>query len=1744
MNVEPVRSQEAEPTKRSSVQKGGFKGRKVAKKEVLSKEVPRFERMLFLPIRTFTGKAYRAVGEHVFHETPVKVVSTLGYYGSAVVESLAEAVEKGAGYITKQEVGGVAIDLLAGAGSIATRASFEEAGVQQQATLDLLSKGVTFVGMPGVASAIKVGDAAGQANLTVASAHVWAFSKVFAKLFKYLGLPVMKYAIQIPASWVKHAASYFKKQYETLGKDSTWLQEHFIERGDKLLAQAYRVEQSTQAYFNMIASMVDQERFKKKDTKIQTPRTTPKLTGKEFLLLSQDEQKSIVYLAYKDTIRDKQQKLQSVAVTKWLDHVLTTYNALSQEDVSKFTPVQFEKLSKAEQLKLLELVHQDISRVYMNKRRDISAYRKAILHDEPFDMQNTSFKNKDDLLLFVARRFNQLPAKEQARMLDLSKDTIHALTYEEQTGLIELLIVKQQKKLSEELTPVQRTEVEHHLKRLEEMLHIKERNRKDAGIIEVTFRTSLTGKEKAIVRQLLNEKIEAVQVSKDSIHETTQALEQQLTERLSGIDQATDEDVLEAASMFQSLAYLKGVEQAAHEQFIQEERAEERLSKEVQALPKGKKVVKEEIDAQVGQKVKTPGMVQKPFLLGGNIVQKAFEHAFWGLSFVPRGAGWMATPQRVEYLVKGAANWIEYAQALASFTSLLSSGAGMVGFSAVSDRLNQASGAINWASNMTVDAILKTEEATIGVLKAISGFEKASWQNYIGPFFNLMGTSAELKGVAAQMKPLTQEFAKLKEQYQEGVVSAQDLGKQFDSVTDKIKEQFSGFIRDFIQKNPGAQVGKILGMDFQKICSIVAKKVPQDSPEFYNAVFFEMETTWASMIQEVTATIPTTGWIFRSPIVAGPEAGAFSVQGSEFLMKGLTDLHNKMQTIDQQIHAAEDAAKSLQALKESWAGWLAVASGGMDPNRVKSIESWHETLSQNFENAVWWAEKAQLVGIGNLRLAQGQMNCFANYAQQKETFQKAAGNIKWLASHGEGAERWLYSYLPLGQYIPTTAQIVSAGLSLYGATIDYASGMFAIKCITKLTAHSLRTTAPVIAKCVQPFWYSVASLTEETGKGLGKAAFHGFAFIGEKAQDVADEVYKVGYEAVKGEAYIDPKRIKQFLELSSDQKAHIRYVVLSSPKSSSIMNDLNAIVHRTKQSDNPETERRDFETHLASALLDPKDQERLAERILQVYDQLDLDEQNLFSPVLFLSLEPHERQRLIDIIREHGTITERDTIEDLIVQLNQQMSEERAQLETISVKEFETLTPKEQDDLRFRLIFSEAYKEKYLKHLRDQPDIAFVEQWKEYKSSSNIRNLLQLLPKLQEHEKAVLTPGDLHEMGEARMLQPYEILKDHAKLPFHELKDLEKRAKVHALNDREQALYTVLKELKVLEDVRNIHKLQGLREHALALSVALFNNCLRPAQKHKIYNVTRDEFDTLSVKEKKDVVDVLLKTSTLQAKEKLLLEDYRHSLDRSIKQDREAEGYILEAFAKLPAVSRAEFRRKQQLDKQVLQVAQDAAKECRNEAVREKRKLYAERNERIHRMKMGSYASLERVQHEEEMIRKLDAQIEEQEKIKKHFEQFLKQQGISLPPSEDIGRRATAIEAEKIKLKELDLSPELLKQGPDAVIDEVLKGMQASFEKESLATLKSQIDFFTAQQIRLPKNVPPLQKAVLRKQIDLLTAIRNKKLPKEPPPIQKQMRIEKSFDEPFTVPSKTGFFARLSNFFSGIWSAIFKRRKR
>ena len=1454
-----------------------------------------FQQLVVLPAKTATGKALRGIS-YLTNQTAVKTLSLAGYYGSAVGEVTFKNLE----WLVNNLPLGEAAEIALTFGEEVIKASAEEVIAGQRAYAAIPGQIAQAVGAVGtaipkaktvarglqaVASGLGVAaqgaEAAGALNVGLGVARVQVASQAGHSVSKLIAPQVLNIARK-PFGWIATFFSRLKEFSRGQAEDPSWLREKFIDKGDRLLGDAWRMNQSAQEYYDQMAASAEVQA-----QKITKLRVSPEINLNQFKALAHEEKEAIVYLLRtaakrlhltSETFQRFEAALEKYHIkdTAKVDSVFRTivqeYNKLSQKELLALTPLQFDSMQPHEKNKLIYLVRIRTADLSVEDRRRLRTYQKAItsiaeaekkLNDakaagkqgkEIDDLQgkvNQAKKNvqkleqEEETHHFLLEQFNKLPQDVKTAVLDISSEAMGEFSLDERRALLSLLVTKTSsklEKLDKEKNKTEAKRLTEDLKRLQEIATLDTHNKKDIKKIAACFSKYLSAKEKANIRKLFNQKITITEASQEQVQQASSKLKDDLQAKLDAIEKSkgkeTDLDLLETAELIESLAYLSQIENQLA------------LKNKVPAapLPKAVAISPQAIERAIGTDVRQRGILARAVDTVGQIAETALWGAGKGVSIGFQRAGDIASAQNVERVLNTAAHVTEHLEAYASATSLLGAGLGYLGADSISTGLEAAAQGIKKASNMYIDGILWTEGRLFGVLKKISDFEKVSFRDYVAPAISYLAqATGGLQSIAQRMDPLTKQLQHLEEQFLSKKITAAKIGKKFEAYLRKVQRDFGPYITDFVSKNPDSKLKNLMELNYKTICDTILKANPgmkKGTVKFYEEMFKQLQSNWTSCVAEVTKAIPTTGWIFKEPVVPGPVESTFSVQaeGAANLVRDIQTAATNIDLLSWKIQEARHAQKALKVLQQNSIGKL-LSQARIPRKYFDKVGEMHRAFQSTIQERIRWAEGVQPMLEGNLEVLRSQTNHFADYASGYETLR----NIK---KTGEAAASWI-PYV--GSYIPSL-------INVYGAYVDYTTRQFVVKIMARTASRSMRIMAPYMGKLVQPSLHRLASLSESAGTTLGSFARSAIATLGDTAERALKDFAITIYEDDVQESYIDQARIKNFQALTTEEKAHLLFVALSSPKAEKERRELYKLLKKVDlpKADSTTTAWKNVTSELIDLFqkvpLSKEAQESAIRLLLQAHDHLNMDERFCLSPASFAGLDDVAKKRIVDVVHATVGLTNKGDVQEIVWKFNSLLKEERDAANTITLPEFRSLEPDEQQDLLYRLVFSDAFKKEFLEGVTaDEALKQQVAQVRKFQKAlphgDDLEKLLRLGPQLKDREKGQLSVVQLQQWGQAKIVQAYTLLEENGKLA--------------GLSKQELAL---LKRLLSGDDF-------PLKGKAIALLTALYNSKLEKFQQNRLFNITKAQFDEFSRKEKVQALELIVQNMGLSSAEKKKFEE-------------------------------------------------------------------------------------------------------------------------------------------------------------------------------------------------------------------------------------------------------------------------------
>ena len=1567
------------------------------------------ESYVVLPVKTAAGKTLRALS-HLPIETATRTLSVLGYYGSAGVEWTGKNLEWLLNNLPLEEASEIAFTV----GDETVKSAVKGTVGMVATRIAAVGESVITKDMPTSLEQLQAVAARASASAvlpaTAATIAAQAVVKKGQQVNKSTIIPKVRVGIRKALGYLTNIFGYLKEKAKGHMEEPGWIREQLIDRGDKLLGEAWRINQRAQNYLDQVASVAGQIQ------KVSSLRITPQMSLTEFTALSQKEKKSILYLVSQATKRlkvtsqaiksfenalEKFEKNENARVTTAFNALLKEYNKLNQKELLALTPFQYEQMQPQEKTKLIHLVRTRGAALSSDDRKRLLDYQKAITsaadYEKLFALAPETEKKALEIKLkaaqsevqrleseegegegehlFLLTQFNQLPSEVRTALLDISSSAMGEFSFEERQAMIALLITKIAKKLESGDKTNTKTEIRHltdDLKRLQNIQTLALHNKRDVKKISACFSKYLSAKEKANIRKLFNQKVVTINASPEQLQAASKKLEAELQIKLEALEKSAgkknDSALLDTAELIESLAMLSQVER----QIVSKK------SQALPSLPQGVPISAAQVEQSISTNVREKGVIARVSDTAGIVAENILWGAGKGLGIGLHAAGTIASPKRVEFVMNTTAEVVSQLALATSVAKILSAGVTYLGAERLGSSLNVMADGMQQVSNLYVNGIVKAEAATLGICSRLSELEKMTFREYVGPFIDyLVSSTGALKGMASQMDPLTKQLARLQDQFVKRKISAAKLGKRFETYLKKVQKDFGPFISEFMKKNPDSQLSNIMQLNYKSICEAILQANPQlkkGSVKFYEELFKVLQKNWTGCVQEMSKALPFQELAARAPAASG------ALQTSDLVLQDVRKAIYRVETLEWQLQEAQSAQKVLQVMKKSPLLDL-LSRAKLSKKFTKVVDAMQQSYQKDLQARLQWAANVQPTIENSLQIEKSKV---ANFPSIKDAESVVAKAEPWIPY--------------LGSYIPTL-------LSLTSTSVDYVTGSFVTKVLTKTATKSLKIMAPWVGKVVQPSLHQLASLSEHTGTALGSFVRSAISSFGNAAEKALMDVAITIYEDDTQKQYIDPARIKNFQSLKAEEKAHLLFISLQSPKAESERIELyRLLTGRSLVKTDPISQSFREQTKEIIALFQKaqltKENEQIAIRlILQAHDHLNMEERFLLSPVSFVGLEAQEKKRIIDVVHDAVGLVNKGDVEEIVWKFNVLLKEERDAANTITVPEFRTLDQDVQQDLLYRIIFSDVYKKEFLEGISaDEVLRQQVNQMRKFQKalphSDDLERLLRLGARLSDKEKGQLSFVQLQEWGPAKIAQAYVLLEENGKFASLSKKEVD-----------------LLKRLQVGGDF-------PLRGKALVLLSALYNSKLEYFQKCRLFNLTRAELLEFSKKEKLEILDLVIQSIGPQASEKLQREKLQLVSDRErLQQGLELNHAKLleERFKELPLTKKSGLYEHFKNERKALKMIQEPA--------------------------------LKLIEREKNIVEKLTAEI-------KNIESLLLKPSSSLDPLErtKLEVRKGVLEKELVAHKRTLTEQELLL----ASIEKQARGENADQEKASLAALEKE----------------------------------------------------------------------------------------
>ncbi|MBS0654305.1 MAG: hypothetical protein JSR46_00880 [Verrucomicrobia bacterium] len=1111
-----------------------------------------------IPVQLFGADLVETAGRTLLSEKVVKPVSLLGYYGFSAVGGLGSLIEGVVNLIINEDIAETVTDF----GQIAVEERFREAGQNQEVIAGVAQTAVSWI--PYATQGIQTIGSALLKNMQAAVAHVCAGKSAFdygARIF----CPIIRGLVRTPVHLlITLPARDMTEAFRVASENPAEAQEIFVRAADLMRGKAWRAEYATQRFFNRAAIYADQE-----GEEVEETRLSPALTLDEFKAMTPEERESVCFIVHQSAkklgLTQRQRHSQQALLKKYthretkncdasLQKIVTYYNELSDRDINKLTPHQFESLSPSEKIRVVQLVKEYA--VTASQRLQLRQYQKALEEGVPLP-------DEKKVRQLVLDKFNTLSASEQSSILDISRGEFSAFSHDEQLALLDFLITKVSKRES--------PNVENDLQRLQTISGRLHSNlfcsAKDLKKITSCFKTYLSGQEKSALRRLLHEQVIVQNGTSEQLQAGIKELEEKIRNKHSEIDakgtEASREDLLGMAELKESLHYLQELQNTTE------------IESAAALLPQGAEpgIAKQKYGEKIGAQVQTEGYLYKAFDTAGAVG----EYGIWGagkaMSKTLEGIGAVFTPKAVHAALQGTAFWLENCQWLAQ-------AAGWAVGLKLSPTVEKLASRLVQASDITIDSLIKAEEQAVGVFSKLAELEKGSWDTYVLPLLKKMKDIDEKRPLAEQVEAFQKKLDLLKADYMEEGRVLQTQSKIVKMNMEALSAQFQEVIEQYHHNQSD---GHIIHFSYEHIFRTVKEQnpeLPTDSHQFFTKLFQQMEQTCIDFVSDIDKAIPREGsWWWPTPTMELPEKELTNVMQMTPSLS-VTDVINEMTAIagsqakvQKSLASAQEAQQELLDMQKTWAGWAAVHAGPSQES-ITSIEKIGKALETTCKAAITGTSTVQKVAGVQLEFARKQANLFTNYGVLK-----------------------------------------NSAFELAGAGLDYMNGRLAMKILTRFTARTLRRFSPHIEAYAQPFWYGLARGVEFSGEASGKAVRTGLQGIGGVVQETVNAAIRGEHFLTTGETYVDPLRIAKYRKLTKNEQAHVQYLVLRSPNTEAIkeklafeLDDQNRVAELLLQGfDALDEEEKMMQSPASVSSMDRKMQRRLV-AIIQEYEQLTFEE--------------------------------------------------------------------------------------------------------------------------------------------------------------------------------------------------------------------------------------------------------------------------------------------------------------------------------------------------------------------------------------------------------------------------------------------------------------------------------------------------------------------------------------------------------
>jgi hypothetical protein len=363
---------------------------------------------------------------------------------------------------------------------------------------------------------------------------------------------------------------------------------------------------------------------------------------------------------------------------------------------------------------------------------------------------------------------------------------------------------------------------------------------------------------------------------------------------------------------------------------------------------------------------------------------------------------------------------------------------------------------------------------------------------------------------------------------------------------------------------------------------------------------------------------------------------------------------------------------------------------------------------------------------------------WVDLAREAERYASEGGEA--LLRHAErlaGKEGWTHSI------VKTTAY----ALPLVSSVVLGTSGFILTPILLSFVANDLAPSAGAyLAPRVRPMWKYLGAISRQAAQGVGKGFSAATRGIGYYLQ-----------RAVNRGRYVDEKRIENFEHVLSPEEREFIFqaVIKSDTLSVEDGEELEALWVQYK-----------------AKKLNFTQETELVTRLLLGFEELGADELLAINPIYFSMLAPYVQERLVNIVERYNPLTVQEKHSDnyvgiLVDHFNALTREQRDEVHLIPPWEYCRLTEEQQRELRFLIVHSTRYREKkeQARAARDEEATVdpseLLKEFEQEPKGEELREFLSLYRDLDAKDIAGITPQQLLEAGEAKILHALSILETY-----------------------------------------------------------------------------------------------------------------------------------------------------------------------------------------------------------------------------------------------------------------------------------------------------------------------------------------------------------------------------------------------